>query len=104
MPAQPEGTIRDTATPRGAAGEAPTCCKPLLDEGEAVAGANKLNVAAGQCAPLAGELHGQGGRGAGPLRELESGQQRPHTWDLKVPHESLTRQGQICQQRQRDAK
>lgn len=90
MPAQLEGTIRDTAIPRGAAGEAPTCRKPLLDEGEAVAGADELDVAAGQGAPLAGELDGQGGRGARPFRELESGQQGPHTCDLKVPHETLT--------------
>lgn len=90
MPAQLEGTIRDTAIPRGATGEAPTCRKPLLDEGEAVAGADELDVAAGEGAPLAGELDGQGGRGARPLRELESGQQGPHTCDLKVPHETLT--------------
>lgn len=68
------GTIGDTAIPRGATGEALTCCKPLLDEGEAVAGTDELDVAAGERAPLAGELHGQGGWGARPLRELESGQ------------------------------
>ena len=83
----PSGTL---PSQRGAAGEAPTCRKPLLDEGEAVAGADELNIAARQRAPLAGELHGQGGRGTRPLRELESGQERAHTCDLKVPHETLT--------------
>ena len=57
---------------------APTCREPLLDEREAVAGADELNVTAGERAALAGELHGQGGWGAGPLRQLEAGQQRAH--------------------------
>lgn len=89
MPAERRGPSW-TQIPRGATDEAPTCCKSLLDEGEAVAGADELDVAAGQRAPLAGELHGQGGRGAGSLRELESGQQRPHACSLKS-HEIITR-------------
>lgn len=36
-----------------------TCSKPLFNEGESVPRAEQLDVAAGQCAALAGELHCQ---------------------------------------------
>lgn len=65
--AQLEGAAEDTAIPRAATSKVPTCRKPLLDEGEAVPSTDELDVTAGECSPLAGELHGQGGWGAGPL-------------------------------------
>lgn len=84
-PGTARGHLQGHRHPKGAAGEAPTCRKPLLDEGEAVPGAHELDVAAGQGAALAGELHGQRGWAARPLRQLEPRQQRPHTcnWNPK---------------------
>lgn len=75
--AAPPETPTNGKQPRGGVafqeGLAPTCCKPLLDEREAVTGTDELDVTAGERAALAGELHGQGGWGAGPLRQLEAG-------------------------------
>ena len=57
-----------------------TCSEPLLDEREAVPRTHQLDVAAGQIAALTRELQGQRGRLTGALRQLEPGQQGPHTW------------------------
>lgn len=84
------GSSCPPASPRESRRLAPTCREPLLDEGEAVAGADELDVAAGERAALAGELHGQRGRDARPLRQLEAGQQRAHACGWKAPHGSLT--------------
>lgn len=62
---------KSTACPTSARGRAPTGDEAPFDEREPVAGAEELELGAGEGATLAAELGRQRARAARPARELE---------------------------------